>query len=50
MNKFCKKLKYNKISLFLRIVFRIDMSETILMPKLAWEVSNIIYPKKVRDE
>jgi hypothetical protein len=40
-----KRFIYNRYILFSRIVFRIDMSGTRLMPRLAWEVANIIYPK-----
>jgi len=34
-----------RIWLFMRIVWRIDMSDTRMSAKLAWEVSGIIWPK-----
>lgn len=37
-----------RIWLFVRIVFRIDHSETRMMPGLAWEVAGIIHPSKAK--
>jgi len=36
---------FRRVWLFVRIVWRIDQSETRMRPSLAWEVSGIIWPK-----
>ena len=36
---------FHRIWLFLRIVGRIDQSDTRMSPRLAWKVSGIVWPK-----